>query len=85
MTKTQSERADAIGKTSQNLEKVLETISRRILQDVKTADGAQCKELGELAKVMKQAAEIRQELRGGKQEDAGVRVVFAAEAEGYAQ
>ena len=85
MAKAPGKRADAIGRTAKNLERVLETISRRILQDVSTADGAQCKDLGELAKVMKQAAEIRHELHSGESEDAGVRVVLEQETEDYAR
>ena len=54
-------RADPIGKASGNLEKALETMSRRLLTQIKEGE-TPGKELGELAKVMKQAVEIRQEL-----------------------
>lgn len=44
------------------------------------------KELGELAKVMKQAVEIRQELQGeGAGQERGVRVVFAGQAEEFSE
>ena len=71
-------RADPIGKASGNLEKALETMSRRLL--------TQIKELGELAKVMKQAVEIRQELQEeGAGQERGVRVVFAGQAEEFSE
>ena len=66
-----------------NLEKALETMSRRLLTQIKEGE-TPGKELGELAKVMKQAVEIRQELqeeRGGQ--ETGVRVVFEREAEEF--
>ena len=66
-----------------NLEKALETISKRLLDQIKDGE-TPSKELGELAKVMKQAVEIRQELqeeRGGQ--ETGVRVVFEREAEEF--
>ena len=70
-------RADPIGKASGNLEKALETMSRRLLTQIKE---------GELAKVMKQAVEIRQELQGeGAGQESGVRVVFAGQAEEFSQ
>ena len=80
-------RADPIGKASGNLEKALETMSRRLLTQIKEGE-TPGKELGELAKVMKQAVEIRQELRGeqdGGKQMGGVKVVIAQEAEAYAQ
>ena len=64
-------------------EKALETISKRLLDQIKDGE-TPSKELGELAKVMKQAVEIRQELqeeRGGQ--ETGVRVVFEREAEEF--
>jgi len=76
-------RADPIGKASGNLEKALETMSRRLLTQIKEGE-TPGKELGELAKVMKQAVEIRQELqeeRGGQ--ETGARVVFEKEAEEF--
>ena len=53
---------DPIEKASGNLEKALETISKRLLEQIKDGE-TPSKELGELAKVMKQAVEIRQELQ----------------------
>ena len=50
-------RADPIGKASGNLEKALETISKRLLEQIKDGE-TPSRELGELAKVMKQAVEI---------------------------
>ena len=61
-------RRDPIEKASGNLEKALETISKRLLEQIKDGE-TPSRELGELAKVMKQAVEIRQELqeeRGGQ-------------------
>lgn len=55
----------------------------RLLDQIKDGE-TPSKELGELAKVMKQAVEIRQELqeeRGGQ--ETGVRVVFEREAEEF--
>lgn len=76
-------RRDPIEKASGNLEKALETISKRLLDQIKDGE-TPSKELGELAKVMKQAVEIRQELQeecGGQ--ETGVRVVFEREAEEF--
>lgn len=78
-------RKDPIGRASGNLEKALETISKRLLDQIKDGE-TPSKELGELAKVMKQAVEIRQELqeeRGGQ--ETGVRVVFEREAEEFSE
>ena len=47
-------RADPIGKASGNLEKALETISKRLLEQIKDGE-TPSRELGELAKMMKQA------------------------------
>lgn len=78
-------RKDPIGKASGNLEKALETISRRLLDQIKDGE-TPSKELGELAKVMKQAVEIRQELHGEEAgTEAGMRVVFEREAEEFAE
>lgn len=78
-------RADPIGKASGNLEKALETMSRRLLAQIKEGE-TPGKELGELAKVMKQAVEIRQELQGeGAGQEQGVRVVFAGQAEEFSE
>ena len=55
-------RKDPIGRASGNLEKALETISKRLLEQIKDGE-TPSRELGELAKVMKQAVEIRQELQ----------------------
>ncbi|MFR7744931.1 MAG: hypothetical protein ACLU3I_18040 [Acutalibacteraceae bacterium] len=57
-------RKDPIGRASGNLEKALETISKRLLEQIKDGE-TPSRELGELAKVMKQAVEIRQELQDG--------------------
>ena len=68
-----------------NLEKALETISKRLLEQIKDGE-TPSRELGELAKVMKQAVEIRQELQeehGGQ--ETGVRVVFEREAEEFSE
>ena len=78
-------RRDPIEKASGNLEKALETISKRLLDQIKDGE-TPSKELGELAKVMKQAVEIRQELQeehGGQ--ETGVRVVFEREAEEFSE
>ena len=78
-------RKDPIGKASGNLEKALETMSRRLLTQIKEGE-TPGKELGELAKMMKQAVEIRQELQedpGGQ--ETGVRVVFEREAEAFSE
>ena len=76
-------RRDPIEKASGNLEKALETISKRLLDLIKDGE-TPGKELGELAKVMKQAVEIRQELQGeGAGQERGVRVVFAGQAEEF--
>ena len=76
-------RADPIGKASGNLEKALETMSRRLLTQIKEGE-TPGKELGELAKVMKQAVEIRLQGEGAGQER-GVRVVFAGQAEEFSE
>lgn len=78
-------RKDPIGRASGNLEKALETISKRLLEQIKDGE-TPSRELGELAKVMKQAVEIRQELQEehGRQET-GVRVVFEQEAEEFSE
>ena len=56
-------------------------MSRRLLAQIKEGE-TPGKELGELAKVMKQAVEIRQELQGeGDGQERGVRVIFAGQAE----
>ena len=78
-------RADPIGKASGNLEKALETMSRRLLTQIKEGE-TPGKELGELAKVMKQAVEIRQELQGeGAGQERGVWVDFAGQAEEFSE
>ena len=78
-------RADPIGKASGNLEKALETISKRLLDQIKDGE-APSRELGELAKVMKQAVEIRQELQDGRGgQETGVRVIFEQEAEEFSE
>ena len=78
-------RADPIGKASGNLEKALETMSRRLLTQIKEGE-TPGKELGELAKVMKQAVEIRQELQDGRGgQETGVRVIFEQEAEEFSE
>lgn len=83
--KSARKRADPIGKASGNLEKALETMSRRLLTQIKEGE-TPGKELGELAKVMKQAVEIRQELQGeGAGQGCGVRVVFAGQAEEFSE
>lgn len=83
MTEASGKRKDPIGKASGNLERALETISKRLLDQIKEGE-TPCKDLGELAKVMKQAMEIRQELAGPEAETDGVRVVFEKEAEEFA-
>ena len=60
-------RRDPIEKASGNLEKALETISKRLLEQIKDGE-TPSRELGELAKVMKQAVEIRQELQEEQRE-----------------
>ena len=78
-------RRDPIGKASGNLEKALETISKRLLEQIRDGE-TPSRELGELAKMMKQAVEIRQELQedpGGQ--ETGVRVVFEREAEAFSE
>lgn len=78
-------RKDPIGKASGNLEKALETISRRLLEQIRDGE-TPSRELGELAKVMKQAVEIRQELQDGHDgQKTGVRVVFEREAEEFSE
>ena len=78
-------RRDPIGRASGNLEKALETMSRRLLTQIKEGE-TPGKELGELAKVMKQAVEIRQELQGEEAgQEHGVRVVFAGQAEEFSE
>ena len=78
-------RRDPIEKASGNLEKALETISKRLLDQIKDGE-TPSKELWELAKVMKQAVEIRQELQGeGAGQERGVRVVFAGQAEEFSE
>ena len=78
-------RKDPIGKASGNLEKALETISKRLLEQIKDGE-TPSRELGELAKMMKQAVEIRQELQGeGAGQERGVRVVFAGQAEEFSE
>ena len=60
-------------------------MSRRLLTQIKEGE-TPGKELGELAKVMKQAVEIRQELQGeGAGQEHGVRVVFAGQAEEFSE
>ena len=78
-------RADPIGKASGNLEKALETISKRLLDQIKDGE-TPSRELGELAKAMKQAVEIRQELQDGRGgQETGVRVIFEQEAEEFSE
>ena len=78
-------RKDPIGRASGNLEKALETMSRRLLSQIKEGE-TPGKELGELAKVMKQAVEIRQELQDGRGgQETGVRVIFEQEAEEFSE
>ena len=50
-------RKDPIGRASGNLEKALETISKRLLEQIKDGE-TPSRELGELAKVMKQAVAV---------------------------
>ena len=78
-------RRDPIGRASGNLERALETISKRLLEQIRDGE-TPSRELGELAKMMKQAVEIRQELQedpGGQ--ETGVRVVFEREAEAFSE
>lgn len=59
--------------------------AKRLLEQIKDGE-TPSRELGELAKVMKQAVEIRQELQeehGGQ--ETGVRVVFEREAEEFSE
>lgn len=78
-------RKDPIGRASGNLEKALETISKRLLEQIKDGE-TPSRELGELAKVMKQAVEIRQELQDGRGgQETGVRVIFEQEAEEFSE
>ena len=78
-------RRDPIGRASGNLEKELETISKRLLDQIKDGE-TPSRELGELAKVMKQAVEIRQELQDGRGgQETGVRVIFEQEAEEFSE
>ena len=70
--KTGKARRDPIEKASGNLEKALETISKRLLDQIKDGE------------TPSKAVEIRQELqeeRGGQ--ETGVRVVFEREAEEF--
>lgn len=77
-------RAGAVSRAEKNLEKALETISKRLLEQIREGQ-TPGKELAELAKVLKQAVEIRQALQeDGKSEESGVRVEMQAEAEEYA-
>ena len=83
--KNDRQKKDPIGKASGNLEKALETISRRLLDQIRDGE-TPSKELGELAKIMKQAVEIRRELHGEDDgQGAGVRVVFERETEAFAE
>ena len=78
-------RRDPIGRASGNLEKALEAISKRLLDQIKDGE-TPSRELGELAKVMKQAVEIRQELQDGRGgQETGVRVIFEQEAEEFSE
>ena len=78
-------RRDPIGRVSGNLEKALETISKRLLDQIKDGE-TPSRELGELAKVIKQAVEIRQELQDGRGgQETGVRVIFEQEAEEFSE
>lgn len=78
-------RKDPIGRAPGNLEKALETISKRLLEQIKDGE-TPSRELGELAKVMKQAVEIRQELQDGRGgQETGVRVIFEQEAEEFSE
>ena len=78
-------RKDPIGRASGNLEKALETNSKRLLEQIKDGE-TPSRELGELAKVMKQAVEIRQELQDGRGgQETGVRVIFEQEAEEFSE
>ena len=78
-------RKDPIGRASGNLEKALETISKRLLEQIKDGE-TPSRELGELAKVMKQAVEIRQELQDGRGgQETGVQVIFEQEAEEFSE
>ena len=82
---SRTRRRDPIGRASGNLEKALETISKRLLEQIRDGE-TPSKELGELAKVMKQAVEIRQELQDGHGgQEAGVRVIFEQEAEEFSE
>ena len=78
-------RRDPIEKASGNLEKALETISKRLLEQIKDGE-TPSRELRGLTNVRKQAVQIRQELKeehGGQQ--TGVRVVFEREAEEFSE
>ena len=78
-------RRDPIGRASGNLEKALETISKRLLEQIRDGE-TPSRELGELAKMMKQAVEIRQELQEEHDgQETGVRVVFEREAEDFSE
>ena len=78
-------RRDPIGRASGNLEKALETISKRLLEQIRDGE-TPSRELGELAKMMKQAVEIRQELQDGHGgQETGVRVIFEQEAEEFSE
>ena len=82
---SRTRRKDPIGRASGNLEKALETISKRLLDQIRDGE-TPGKELGELAKVMKQAVEIRQELQDGHGgQETGVRVIFEQEAEEFSE
>ena len=70
-------RRDPIGRASGNLEKALETISKRLLDQIKDGE-TPSRELGELAKVME-----LQDGRGGQ--ETGVRVIFEQEAEEFSE
>ena len=83
MTEENEKKQKPNGKATGNLKRALETISRRLLDQIKEGE-TPCKDLGELAKVMKQAMEIRQELAGPADETEGVRVVFEKDAEEFA-
>lgn len=83
--KKEGAKKKTIERASGNLEKALEGMSRRLLRQVQEEQTLN-KDLGELAKVMKQVAQIRQEFcQQSTERSDGVQVLFEKETEEYAE
>ena len=76
-----------LDRAARNLEGAVEVVSRRMLSEARSPESAtDCRELSELAKIIRQAADIDRALSERQTEDRGgegVRVEMDAEARAY--